>query len=113
MLNLTARGWATVMGKNVANISTDQLPSGPHDGDDLVGQVATIDDKPWRIVAVETCRKKHVDESVRCPYSYGLMVVPHTRSAPVQPEHIAEIERRFGKTMNELVKEAEDGYDIK
>lgn len=110
-LTLTATNWGTMMGKHTAAITADQLPPGPHDGDDLVGKVVTIDDKPWRIVAVETCRKRH-DPDMRCGFGYGLMVMPHTPYADAQPEYTAEIERRFGKTMDELVKEAEAGYDL-
>lgn len=112
-LKLTAGSWFNVMGKPVAAISSDQLPDGPPDGSDLMGQVVTIDDKPYRVVAIECCRKNHSDKTKRCPQGYGLMVVPHTRYfMDADPEQITEIERRFGKTMDELVAEAEKGYDI-
>jgi hypothetical protein len=112
-LTLTAGSWFNVAGKSVAAISSDQLPPGPPDGSDLVGKVVTIDDKPFRVVAVECCRKNHSDKTKRCPQGYGLMVVPHTRYTDATPEDTAEIEKRYGMTMEELAKEAEDGYDIK
>jgi hypothetical protein len=111
-LNLKAGNWFQVMGKQVASISSDQLPPGPPDGSDLVGEVVTIDDKPFRVVAVESCRVNHTDQTQRCPQGYGLMVVTHTRYTDTTPEDIAEIDKKYGKTIEELAAEAERGYDV-
>jgi len=73
-LTLHALDWFHVTGHgDVAVIGSDDLPDGPANCSDLMGQDVDIDGRTYTVAGVEWCLVEHAG---RCPLGYLFLVRP-------------------------------------